>query len=90
MCTTNGMYAKAVTDVLKKIISESGNTMVKKDASKWSMFKYGGNFLSDFEVVAKYADGAPCIPKADVERTSSWQKKMWQLEYETFDHEELW
>ena len=90
MGTANGMYAEAVTDVLKKILAKAGDAMVKKDASRWSRFKYGDGFLVDFELVAEYADYAPYIPRADGESTSSWKKKMFQIEYKPFDHEELW
>ncbi len=90
MGTSNGMYAEAVANILEKILHEKSTAMVKKDASKWSRFKYEGSFLDDFEIATKYAEDASYTPRTDGERNSSWKNKMCKLEYKPFDHQEFW
>ena len=88
VCTANSMYLPAVRKQLHAVLKEAAVDM-SLHPEIFAQAIFGEEFIADFNVVKDYAPDAPWCTREKDNKTTSWQKMVYHVEYKEEDGEEL-
>ena len=75
--------------ICDEVLKRARAVMIEKDGDKYPRYSYDPDLLPKYDVVRDFADHAPWVTREKNEKVTSWQKMMFQLEYDGCNEEEL-
>ena len=88
MCP-NGLYLPALKKICDDVLKRARAVMIEKDRDKYPTYIHDPDLLPKYNVVRDFAANAPWVSKRKDEKVTSWQKMMFQLEYDACNEVEL-
>ena len=88
MCP-NGLYLPALKKIIDEVLKKARAVMMEKDIARYPRYKYDIDLVPQYEVIRDFAANAPWVNRGKDEKITSWQKMMFQLEYDAADEIEL-
>ena len=88
MCP-NGLYFLSLEKICNEVLKKARTVMVAKDNDTYPLYMYDPDLLPKYDVIQDFAMNAPWVTKDKAKKVTSWQKMMFQLEYDTCNKIEL-